>query len=169
MPLCFHSFVSHRTSAVIAGENEQGVLVEPVFFEGLVNLTYYPVHLHQEITVRAEPALACKLFHWCPRLVWDRRSVVQKERSIRFILGMILNDFYCPFDQRGTGLLNRKTGGSFGFHSYTFALDIEFWKSKGLGWLFGETIVFDPAHRIGSGGGRYAEKSIKTPVNGSTG
>ena len=57
---------------------------------------------------------------------------------------------------------------SFGFHGYTFALDIEFRKSNGLGWFTGETIVFDPAHGVGSGGGVDTEKSIESPVNGST-
>ena len=82
---------------IIAGKKEQGVLIEPSLFEGITNLPDHPVHLHQEISVGSESALACKLFHWCPGLMGDGRGIVQKERFIRFLLGMIFYDLYCPF------------------------------------------------------------------------
>ena len=100
MPLVFHHFMGDWANSIIAGKKEQGVLIEPSLFEGIINLPNYPVHLHQEISVGAESALARKLFHRYPGLVRDGGGVVQKERFIRFLLGMILNDFYCPFHQR---------------------------------------------------------------------
>ena len=107
---CGHKAGGVRAGAVVAGEDEQGVLVESCVLQGLIDLADNIVELHDKISVITVAAFAFECFAWNPGAVGDGGGVIEEEGLLGLRVRVVFDEFDGLLTEGGAGLVEFKVG-----------------------------------------------------------